>query len=386
MSQPFYFIFSETGGGHRASATAVQAALSQEAPGARVELLDLFIDLSPFPLNRLPLLYRPAVDLAAPLWSAAWRLTAQPGPGRSALALLAWLQRDRIRLALSLGHPRAVVSFHPLANDTFLQARQQLRLNLPIVTVVTDLVTAHPFWFAPEVDLCLVPTPGAAGRALAAGLPSSKVEVLGLPIHPGVEPVEDARPFRERLGLAQHPTVLLVGGGEGMGGLALVARAVARSGLDLQLLVVAGRNRALRSQLEAESWPIPVRVYGFVDHMPQLMAASDVLVTKAGPSTIVEGLTTGLPIILMGFIPGQEEGNVSFVVDNGAGLLAPTPEAIVEGLRALLQGDGRLVEMKARARALAMPGAAARIAHRLLSLPAGSSDPSAGHAKGVSKA
>jgi 1,2-diacylglycerol 3-beta-galactosyltransferase len=159
------------------------------------------------------------------------------------------------------------------------------------------------------------------------------------------------------------PVVLLVGGGEGMGKLRPIAQAISDAQLPVQLVVIAGRNEKLRRDLEARPWKIPVKVNDFVTNMPEWMRAADVIVTKAGPGTVIEAVATGLPILLSGYVHGQENGNVAFVEQNGLGVLRESPRAIVAQLREwLTPGNSALAEMQARARALAHPHAAQDIA------------------------
>jgi len=169
--------------------------------------------------------------------------------------------------------------------------------------------------------------------------------------------------------------VLLVGGGDGLGPLFDTARALDAAlpidGPPPQLVVVTGRNAALRERLRAQPWRLPVRVEGFVNNMPEWMAAADVLVTKAGPGTITEGLLSGLPLVLIGKVPGQEDGNVDFVVGNGVGAWEPRPERAAGALRVWLEpGNPALPLMSAKARQLASPDAAADIAADILELTA----------------
>jgi 1,2-diacylglycerol 3-beta-galactosyltransferase len=110
------------------------------------------------------------------------------------------------------------------------------------------------------------------------------------------------------------------------------ARAVADSGLDISLKIVTGRNERLKKSLEKNIWKVPTTTYGFTKDMPDLMRASDVLITKAGPGTIAEAMTASLPIILYAKLPGQEDGNVTFTVEEGAGVWAPTPNKTVQTL------------------------------------------------------
>ncbi len=193
------------------------------------------------------------------------------------------------------------------------------------------------------------------------------MRVIGLPVAARfTAPAGDKPALKQALGWsADRPTILMVGGGEGMGPLYDIARAVADARLPCELAVVAGRNQALRERLEATDWATPAHVYGFVTDMPDFMAAADVIVTKAGPGTISEALIAGLPILLFSYIPGQEAGNVAYVVEQGAGVYTPRPERMVELLRRWIgpgadPADLRLVA--ANARRLGRPQASKQIA------------------------
>ncbi len=117
-----------------------------------------------------------------------------------------------------------------------------------------------------------------------------------------------------------------------MGPLAKTARAIDESGLDITLVIVCGRNQKLKESLEAQAWENPVYIYGFTRDMPDFMRAADFIVTKAGPGTIAEALNAQLPIILYSKLPGQEDGNVTFVQEEGAGVWAPTSPEVVRAL------------------------------------------------------
>jgi 1,2-diacylglycerol 3-beta-galactosyltransferase len=152
-------------------------------------------------------------------------------------------------------------------------------------------------------------------------------------------------------------------GGEGFGQVFEVTRHLAGTLPQAQLLVIAGRNAALQARLEAVAWEIPTRIYGFVDNIPDLMQASDLLVTKAGPGTLSEAFSVALPVLLYGYIPGQEEGNVAYVQAHQAGAYAEAPEAIASLISTwLTPGNPALAEMASQAARLARPQAALAIA------------------------
>lgn len=364
-------LMSDTGGGHRSAAEAITAALEQLEPKSAVELLDFFSTCSPFPLNQAGAIYGPWVNYAAPLWWAGFHLT----DGRQRAALLGWaisvVVRRRVEARLRALEPDVLACVHPLATRLALDLRQGAGRPLPLATIVTDLVTAHAAWFTPGVDLLIAPSEAVRLRALQAGIPDARIAVTGQPVHPRfTEPAADRSVARDGLGLApERFTVLLIGGGEGMGRVAEMAEAIDAARLPLQQMVICGRNRSLRRRLERRSWQIPTWVLGFVNNMPALMHAADVVVTKAGPSTICEALVTGRPILIIDYVPGQERGNVDFVVKGGAGQLTATPQALVAALQQMVDSGGRVQErMAASARRLAKPSAARDIARLLLSL------------------
>jgi 1,2-diacylglycerol 3-beta-galactosyltransferase len=118
----------------------------------------------------------------------------------------------------------------------------------------------------------------------------------------------------------------------------------------------------LREQLAARHWAIPTQIHGFVDNMDEWMAACDCIVTKAGPGTIAEALSCGLPIILSGFIPGQEEGNIPYVLDNHVGVYNKTPQAIAQTIQHwFVEDNDDFAQMQLAARSLGRPQATMQI-------------------------
>lgn len=191
--------------------------------------------------------------------------------------------------------------------------------------------------------------------------------------------------IREKLGLADHPTVLIVGGGDGMGGIVSQSLAVGEklqqlaesSGRSFQMVVICGSNQAAQKSLSPlqTDWgkDIQVSVQGFVNNMDEYMRASDILVTKAGPGTIAEASICGLPCILSSFLPGQEEGNIPYVVDNGFGCYQGSSNGIADTVQKWLEksssnesNDGNILEdMRERALEAARPDATLDIARDL---------------------
>jgi 1,2-diacylglycerol 3-beta-galactosyltransferase len=369
----FLFFFSDTGGGHRASAQAVRDEMARlYGAAAQVEMVDFFKAMGRWPFHRMPAWYPSMVGLQGVPWSIGYRLT--DGQERvKALAHLAWPYAGPPFRRVVHRHPADVlVSFHAAANYPLMMLERRAAERRPLATVALDLVTVHAAWFPIGYDLYVVPTAEAKVRAMECGVDGDRIEVVGMPVRRSF--VEAARHSRDvaraKLGLpAEGPIVLLVGGGDGVGPLARVVTALVARRPRAHLVVIAGKNRALRETLEARTGevrpPTSVRVEGFVTNMETWMRAADLLVTKAGPNTLSEAFIAGLPVILYDAIPGQEEGNVSYTVDHGAGVWAPRSRLVVDAVLELLDDPHRRRAMAEHSRALARPEAATVIARRL---------------------
>jgi len=364
------FLFSDTGGGHRAAAEAIIEAINLEFPGqVTTEMVDIFLQYAPPPINLAPRIY-PHLSQMPNMWEMGYRASDGRRRTRFAYTMLWPYLRNSLE-RLMTNHPASlVVSVHQMINSPVSRTAQVY--GIPFVTVVTDLVSTHAAWFCPTADLVVVPTQAAYKRGLEMRMPGDRMQVVGQPVADRFTmPPGDRIALRERLGWRQDlPVALLVGGGEGMGPLAATALAIDEARLPLQLVVVAGRNKQLRQQLEQHPWKIPVNIYGFVTEMPDFMRAADILISKAGPGTISEAFIAGLPVILYSKMPGQEDGNVDFVVQEGAGVWAPRPQLVVETLRTWLAYPETRRAAAINAVRLARPDASRRIARLLVGIAA----------------
>jgi len=376
MTQRIVILFSDTGGGHRASGEAIQEALNLRYNEAvQVSMVDVFTKYTPYPFSRFPAWYPQIVARGIRLWGTGFKVSDGRQRSRVLANTVYPYARWSFRRMLRENPADLYVSVHPLLTMPAVRALGSHRP--PFITVVTDLVSAHAFWFYPKVDKIIVPTEGAYQRALRYHVPPYKLKIVGLPISQKFcAPAGDKNELREALGWQKDlTTVLVVGGGEGMGPLGDIARGIASSGLPIQMVVVCGRNEVLCEQLSKTQWPIPTQVYGFVTNMPDLMRAANLIVTKAGPSSVVEAINAGLPIILSSALPGQEEGNVRYVVDNRAGSWAPGPQKVVAAVKQMIEGGAvNLKEAAANASRLARPNAALDIADELMRFLSRASD------------
>ncbi len=357
------FYFSDTGGGHRSAAEAIIEAIHLEYDDqVTTEMVDFLKEYAPRPFNRAADMY-PYMVKSPQLWSASFHATDGRARARVITTTMWPLARQAARTLVKRHPADMIVTVHPFANSFALRALGKDRP--PFINVVTDMVTTHALWYDNRADLILVPTETARRRALKYKMPPEKVRVVGLPVADRYcQPLGRKSTLRKKIGWPLgKPIVLLVGGGEGMGPLGRTAQAIDASGLDIGLIIVCGRNQRLKATLETYKWENPTLIYGFTHDMPDFMRASDFIVTKAGPGTIAEALNAQLPIVLYAKLPGQEDGNVSFVEDEGAGVWAPNPQDVVRTLTRWISRPAERQKVIENCRHAGKPEAARTIAH-----------------------
>ncbi len=369
MSKRVLFLMSDTGGGHRAAAEAISEALHRKyADDVQIELVDVFKSYSPFPWNYMPEFYPWLINHSKSSWGMGYKLSNTQRRAKVLSRGMYVTVEGRIKRMLREHPADVVVSVHSLLTPLAIQALNARETRPPFVVVITDLVSTHMFAYTPLAERTLVPTQPAFERGIEAGLTPNQMRITGLPVHPRfTEALPEKIEARHTLGWnSKLPALLLVGGGDGMGPLYKTARALNARHLHCQIAIIAGRNKALKAKLESSNWNQPTHIYGFVNDMPRLMAAADVLVSKAGPSTICEACIAGLPMILYDAIPGQETGNVEYVLDNHAGVFAPSPREVADAAQSwLAEGAEGLRRRSEAARRLGRPNAVYEIAEEV---------------------
>lgn len=364
MKKRIVLMYGDTGGGHRSAAQAI-------AQGIHMTCGDAYDVALANGLSNMPTFISAFTD-TYPMWVSHARMLYALGfhasnNRRRIIALRSVLDPLSEKTAESVveNHPADVyVSCHVLFNQSIPGALKRLGRQTPFIHVVTDLVSGHVAHYVTDADFLCVPTEQSQKEAIRNFMPRSKIAVTGQPVAPDFQTRMGNRDeTRRALGLQDDRlTVLLIGGGDGMGRLEVTARQLALSGLPIQLIVVCGRNQTVKENLEFMNPRVPTRILGFVNNIPELMGAADVLVTKAGPGTICEAFIASLPMILYDAVPGQEEGNVDYVVDSGAGAWCPTPWAVLRQLKGWLANPDRLHMARQASGRLAKPNSVLDIA------------------------
>lgn len=379
MSRSLLFLIADTGGGHRAAATAVADQLHTLYPGEfEIHIVDAFAQAGPRWGAKTTGLYGPLITRGRWLWGGIYHVSNRAPVTAGLRGVLRTMVRG-ISGLIQQHSVDAIVSFHPLLNHAAVAAARRSGRNIPVATVITDLVSVHKLWACRDVDLVLASSPGGVDRCRRAGVAAGKIIDVGLPVHAAfTTPPPNTRAkqaIRRRLGLNPDLfTVLVCSGADGSGDIPGMASAVAQLDLPLQLVVICGRNQRAKARLEGLTTGRgnAVAVEGYVRNMPDWMHAADIIATKAGPGTIAEALCCGLPILITWYLPGQERGNVEWISGIGAGRYVPTHSSLADAVKELATPNSPVLKrMKQAVRAAARPQAAQRTAEIIRELALG---------------
>lgn len=366
MLAPFeriLIVTASVGAGHTQAAGAIGAELERRFPAARVAIAD-FMGEDNSALNALLKdTYLKMISLSPQLYDRLYRWTQdRQFPGVRTLLARA-MKRSMLRLYVQ-HRPDLIIFTHPFPCGAAAYLRRRGRIDVPLVGVVTDF-SAHLMWVYDEVDLYFVAAAETGAELVRLGAAPERVFPTGIPIDASFGRLFDRYAAARDLGLAaRQPTVLIMGGGLGIGPVAEAVRSLDAVPRPLQIIVVAGRNAELRRQLRAVAGASRHHIVtlGYTHRVRQLMAAADLLVTKPGALTVSEALSVGLPMVLVSPLPGQEEDNARYLVDRKAAVLATAGGAVGGAVAGLMDRPHELEAMRLQACALGQPGAASAAA------------------------
>ena len=293
----------------------------------------------------------------------AYKLLDRPWQYQKRRSALNRLNTIPLMKFLMKENPAIALCTHFLPAEILIHLRKKGDLDIPIGVIVTDW-DAHAMWLFHEIDWYFVACEETRVYLSALGIPPERVFVTGIPIDPvfGVE--KSKRDTRLQLGLEPERTTILVSpGGFGVGPVESLVHAVHQVKHPVQVVVICGRNARLESHLKRYSEAThPMKVIGFTGEMDRWMAASDLMVGKAGGLTSSEALARGLVLVLVNPIPGQEERNTDHFLEEGVGIRCNNLPALGYKIDALLGDTERFLRMQQAARRLGRPHAASEIA------------------------
>ena len=360
------------GEGHQQAANAVRDALAVMSPQTEVRIVDYMKSVHPMLDSVVKYFYLKSVRFAPALYGWFYKGTSQISPQSLLQRQLNSLGIAEMEEHLRDFQPDVVLATFPTPAGVVSYLKQKGRIDVPLATVITDHAI-HSQWLHPLTNAYFVGSEHVRMGLLARGVPADMVHATGIPVRPTFLQEFDRDALRRKYNLDPNlPTVLVMGGAYGvMGDISLICEELFTYPHPLQVIVVAGRGKRMKAQLDEAKLTAtnPVKVYGFVPEIQELMAVSDLMLTKAGGLTISEALAIQLPMVLYRPIPGQEVQNAKFLVRSGVATLARNRKQVRDHLYDLLIAHPeKRASMQKKALLIRKLSSAEEIAEILISL------------------
>ena len=327
-----FLILSVTAGeGHNSTAKALKTEL--ESLDSYCSIVDTFDYVSPELAKIISEGYLLVTEKAKYAYKVGYSLAEKRKPNDKSLSLLKYGMTDELAEFINADTFDAIVFTHPFAGMLLDEMKTKNMIDNRTVGILTDF-TFHPYWEEGlNLDYVVTPNELLTAQAMKKGFTKEQVLPLGIPIHPKFSKSVTKEEARARLGLdLTKRTVLLMSGSMGYGHIESTVNTLDAVPHDFQIITVCGNNAEAKARIDAMRTKKRILNFGFTDKVDLLMDASDCIITKPGGLTSSEALAKCLPMIIVNPIPGQEDRNTEFLVNNGAAMAVTATSPLDEVL------------------------------------------------------
>jgi len=370
-------VYATAGIGHKKASIAVKKAFDEMRPKDVETVLADALDYAPPFFKRTYLdLYLTAVNKFSFTWGLMYYITDNFFVNLIVKQLRRfnnWLNSKRFVEYLLKENFDVIISTHFFASEVAGVLKKRGALKSKLMTVVTDY-RLHSWWVAPSVDMYVVSNEDAKADLLRWKIDPDRIKVLGIPVEPVFSKHLDKEPLKEKLGLRKDLfTVLVIGGGFGVGPIEDIVRSLGSVSRPVQLIVICGHNEELAKRVGSMevNKDVTVKAVGFVDNVYEFMEVSDILISKSGGITVSESLAKELPMIVIAPIPGQETRNSDFLIRHGAAVKVAKSSDIRGVIEYLISDPSKIAQMKEAIRKIRTPESSYNIAKAALDMAEG---------------
>ncbi len=351
----FLILSASAGAGHNRAAEALHESARAYCPGTETEWVDSLKYTNRLFARLYQKIFLWLVNASPSLYGIIYKETGKKVEHRTDKVVEL---HDRLAYRKLMAHveefrPDAILCTHFLPSNVMLAKK----VAVPVYVVVTDF-DVHPLWINKRAAGYFVASEGVKVLLVRAGYPADRIRVTGIPIHPLFAREIPPTP-------SDRPRLLFMSGGFGMGHMEEALECLLAIPKPFHLAVIAGKNEKLKKRLDAVARG-RCEVHGFVTNVHEFMAASDLIITKAGGLTVSECLARSLPMVLFAPIPGQEECNSDHLLEKGAAVKARSLDLLDHKVLELLENPARLDMMRRSAAAAARPYAGRDILRHVL--------------------
>ena len=359
------------GNGHNATAKAVQDYLDSQ--GVETRFLDTFKYLSKFIAATTENVFLFTSKYAKKPYAMSYtslektKRSSEYAPTREAAKFLAPKLKDYIEAF----DPDVIISSHVFPCMIMDVLKSKYKMRFTAIGILTDF-TYHPFWEdCTNIDYLVTPNELFELEGLKRGFKKDQLLPFGIPIHTkfAAKPKYTGAQVRKALGLDENvSTVLIMSGSMGHGAMSKTVEILDKLPTDLQMICVCGTNKEEKRKIERGCYSKKVIPLGWVDYVDKLMEASDCIISKPGGITTSEALAKRLPMIMINPMPGQEDRNVEFLLNNGVAMNSTKTAALDNVLYQMLTNPTRLPSLKSNMEYIRRPESTKTLGDFIISL------------------
>lgn len=363
------FLSVSAGGGHAKAAEAIREIVEEKHPNSKTFTLETLKYASPIVDKLIVGSYLNTVKKTPHIYGKLYEMSENTDNmndfTRNVIRLLSY----KIQLFIEEFKPEIIVCTHPFPLQMMSVMKKKNKIRIPVVAIMTDYVS-HSLWLHEHIDAYITAHDSIKQQMIDRGIPGETIFTYGIPVCRSFMKTRDRNSILKEFGLENKTTVLVMGGSLGFGNIKSIFIPLLNYKTDIQIVAISGKNAKLKRQLEkySEGADKNVKILSFTNQVADLMQIADFLVSKPGGLTIAEALVKKIPMFLISPIPGQEEGNSNFLVNNGvaARILGSSDADYV--LNQIMGNPLRVRHMKEMAEYLAKPNSSEDIVRLLESI------------------
>lgn len=356
--------------GHHSATLAIKKAIETIEPNAEILDINAFRYTNPISEKIINRLYLGVIKRTPRLWDYLYDNQEVAKKISKIKDSIHKFNSPKLKNLFERFKPDAVVCTQAFPCGMCADYKKVYGSDMGLVAVLTDYVP-HSYWLYDEVDYYISPSEDISGRLVKKGVPAHKIRPFGIPFDPKFITPHDKQKLMLKLKISPHArTVLIMGGGQGLGPIKTIVKSLEKSRYPLQEIIVVGTNKKLYNSLKrkTEKYKNKILLHGYAQNVDELMDVADLIITKPGGVTTAEVLAKRIPMLIVKPLPGQEEKNTQYLTEKGAALKIDDPKAIVSIVDELLENPKGLQSLADAALRIGKPQASFDIARLVLNL------------------
>lgn len=285
------------------------------------------------------------------------------------------LMSHKLNSLLQEFKPDLVISTHPFASQMCSLLKQKNKINCKLATILTDY-HIHAQWLVlyKNIDYFFVANEQMKLDMISKGVRDQRIFVTGIPISERFLKSYNKQEILEKYNLSpDQKTILFFAGGEfglGRSTTYTILKILIRIFKEVQVIAISGKNKKMNQKfndlVKSTNTQNRVKILEYTNDVPELMSISMGVITKAGGLTLTESLVSNLPIAIVNPIPGQEEENAEYLVNNGAAIWVKKGDSVVRVLKYVSRNPEILSKMREKTKQIAKPNSTKDICEILL--------------------